>query len=51
MNYDFDDQKFLHWLIEKGFTSNGALEVVRRFRFGVPDENDLFQLSSFNEVA
>lgn len=51
MNYNFDKQKFLDWLMNKGFRYNGAIEVIQRFELGIPDNNDLIQLSMFNEVA
>ena len=51
MNYNFDKQEFLNWLIANGFRFNGAMEIIHRFELGIPDQNDLIQLSSFNEVA
>lgn len=42
------NKEFYDYLRDKGFTDNGAKEVLQRFEEGREDWNDKYQLEQFN---
>lgn len=45
---DAMNKEFYDYLRDKGFTDNGAKEVLQRFEEGREDQNDKYQLEQFN---
>ena len=46
---NFNSQDFYNYLRDKGFTDNGANEVVNRICNDLYDREDLYQFRSFQE--